>query len=169
MTINILSLLLLSFSVHASTCEDVQRSYIIGDYKKCSNLSLTAIDMTPECKYVASLCSIANYDYDNARYELSILSVPDKKAKFSRTNALALNSLVEVAYLKGDYAKARMLSSEINTVLSKRSADSYEYAVSEILLTRSYFDSKDSLSAHKRISMLKLNNMDPLIYSTVAP
>ena len=168
--INKIILFLFASSVYASsTCEDIQRSYITGDYKKCSKQYSASSNLSPECRYIAALCDIGNYEYDNARYELSLLSVPDKKVeKLSSVNALALNSLTELAYLKGTYSKARMLSAEINSVLSQKFPNSYEYAVSEILLTKSYFDAKDSFSARKRISMLKLS-MDPLLYSSVEP
>ena len=159
-----------AFSVYASApCEDIQRTYISGDYKKCSRQASAEKNLSPECKYLGALCNIGNYEYDNARYELSILSVPDKKSgKMSSINALSLNSLTELAYAKGEYSKAKMLSAEINSLLSKKLAGTYEYAVSEILLTKSYFDTRDSLSARKRISMLKLNT-DPLIYSSIEP
>jgi len=158
-----------AFSVYASsTCEDIQRSYISGDYKKCSKQYSNALNLGQECRYLAALCNIGNYEYDSARYELSKLSVPSKNAELSSINALALNSLTELAYAKGEYSKARTLSAEINSVLSKRLPNSYEYAVSEILLIKSYFDAKDSFSARKRISMLKLNT-DPLLYSSVEP
>jgi hypothetical protein len=61
-----------------------------------------------------------------------------------------------------------MLSSEINSVLSKKIPNSYGYAVSEILLTKSYCDTRDSLSARKRINMLRAS-IDPLLYSSVEP
>ena len=106
-----LILLFFSFSVYASTtCEDIQTSYIMGDYKKCSKQYAAQADLGPECNYISVLCDIGSYAYDDARYELSLLSVPDNKAgKISSVNALALNSLAEIAYLKGDYAKARNL------------------------------------------------------------
>jgi hypothetical protein len=95
--------------------------------------------------------------------------VPDNKSgKISNVNALALNSLTEVAYLKGDYSKARALSAEVNSMLSKKLPNGYEYAISEVLLTKSYIDVRDNSSAKKRISMLKLDT-DPLLYSAVAP
>lgn len=159
-----------AFSTYAaSTCEDIQKSYISGEYKKCSKQYSQAKDLNEECRYISALCDIGNYEYDNARYELSMLSVPDKGSnKMSNINALALNSLTELAYLKGEYSKARTLSSEINSVLSKKLPNSYEYAISEILLTKSYFDAKDSFSARKRINMLK-SNTDPLLYTSVEP
>jgi len=171
MSINILFLLLLSSGLYASeSCEDIQKSYILGDYKKCVAIYNSATDLSPQCRYISALCNMANNDYENARYELSILSVPDKKTnKLSNINALALNSLAEVAYLKGDYNKARSLSTEINSVLSKKLPDSYEYAISEVLLTKSYLDVKDSLSANKRINLLKQKKIDPLIYYSIAP
>lgn len=166
--INRIILSFFAFSVYASsTCEDIQRSYILGDYKKCSKQYLSAVGLSPECRYIAALCDIGNYEYDNARYELSLLSVPDNKVdKIFSINALALNSLTEIAYLKGEYSKARMLSAEINSVLSKKLAGSYEYAVSEVLLIKSYFDARDSFSARKRLSVLKLNT-DPLLYNSL--
>ena len=159
-----------AFSVYASSaCEDIQKSYISGDYTKCAKQYSEAKDLSQECRYLAALCDMGNYEYDKARYELSLLSVPDKKSeKLSGVNALALNSLTEVAYLKGEYSKARTLSGEINSVLSKKNPNSYEYAISEILLTKSYLDTKDSFSARKRISMLKLTT-DPLLYSCLEP
>ena len=163
-------LCLLSFSVYASsTCEDIQTSYIVGDYKKCSKQYATSKDLSPECRYISALCEIGTYSYDNARYELSILSVPDNKSgKISKINALALNSLVEIAYLSGDYSKAGNLSEEINSMLSKKQPDGYEYAISEVLLTKSYLDARDSISAKKRLSMLRLDT-DPLIYCAITP
>jgi hypothetical protein len=141
----------------------------MGDYKKCSKQYATQADLAPECNYISVLCDIGNYAYDDARYELSILSVPDNKTgKISSVNALALNSLAEIAYLKGDYAKARNLSAEVNSVLSKKLPNGYEYAISEVLLTKSYIDARDNFSANKRISMLKLDT-DPLLYSAVTP
>jgi len=165
--------IILSFfaiSIYASsTCEDIQKLYITGDYKKCSKQDAVVKTLSPECRYITALCDIGNYEYDDARYELSVLSVPDKKAeKISSINALALNSLTELAFLKGEYSKARMLSVEINSVLSKKLPGSYEYAISEILLTKSYFDAKDSFSARKRINMLR-SNTDPLFYSCLEP
>ena len=159
-----------AFNLYASsTCEDIQRSYITGDYKKCAKQYHAATDLSQDCRYLAALCDIGNYDYDDARYELSLLSVPDKgSGKMSSINALALNSLTELAYLKGEYLKARTLSAEINSMLSKKLPNSYEYAISEILLTKSYFDARDSFSARKRINMLK-SSTDPLLYSSIEP
>jgi len=170
MMITRIILSLFALSVYASsTCEDIQRSYISGDYKKCSKQHATALGLSPECRYITALCDIGTYEYDSARYELSLLSVPDKKTeKLSTINALALNSLTEIAYAKGEYSKVKTLSAEINSLLSRKRAGTYEYAVSEILLTKSYFDAKDSFSARKRISMLKLKT-DPLIYNSIEP
>jgi hypothetical protein len=165
-----LILLFLSLSVYASpVCEDLQTSYIMGDYQKCSKQYVTQTGLSPECSYISVLCDIGSYAYDDARYELSVLSVPDNKSgKMSTVNALALNSLTEIAYLKGDYSKARALSAEVNSVLSKKLPGGYEYAVSEVLLTKSYLDARDSLSARKRINMLK-QDTDPLLYCSVTP
>ncbi len=165
-----LILCLLSISVYASSnCEDIQTSYIIGDYKQCSKQHAASTDLSLECRYISALCDIGTYSYDDARYELSILSVPDNKSgKISKMNALALNTLVEIAYLQGEYSKAGNLSGELNSMLSKQQPDGYEYAISEVLLTKSYLDTRDHVSAKKRLSMLKLDT-DPLIYCAIAP
>lgn len=162
-------IMLFSFSVHADTkCPVTERQYILGNYKKCST-SKEGTGST-RCDYIRALCNMGNGNMDEAKYSFSMLStVNTKQEKFSGINGLALASLVEMSYLNGEYKKARELSGELNSLLSKKLPDSYPYLISEVLLAKSYYDDKDSASAMKRINMLKNANVDPLLYCSINP
>jgi len=157
------------FSLHAeSPCPDTERQYILGDYKKCAVSKENGA--STQCSYIKALCSIGNNNLDEAKYPLSILSVEESSThNFTETNGLALASLVEIAYLAGDYKKAQNLSGELNSLLSKKLPDSYPYMVSEVLLAKSYYNNSDSRSAKKRLVMLELTSMDPILYYSINP
>jgi len=165
-----LSLFILSLSyIHAdSDCPETEKQYILGSYKKCA-MSKEGGSST-QCSYIKALCNIGNGNFDDAKYPLSLLSVSNlPNGELGDVNGLALASLVEIAYLAGDYKKARALSGELSSLISKKLPETYPYIVSEVLITKSYYDGKDSISAIKRISMLKLTSMEPLFYQSINP
>ena len=149
--------LVLSITCAESVCPRIERYYIIGNYSAC--VSVRDRKATPECKYLEALCEIGSYNYESARFKLSSLS----------SNPDALNSLTEIAFLQGNYKKARELAADINTMMSQKLPDSYPCIVSKILLVKSFFDAKDITSAMKRIEMLKTAKVDPILYSSVNP
>lgn len=79
-------------------------SYLIGDYNNCVNTKTK----TDTDEYIRALCYVAIDKYDDARYVLSKLST--KIPKNDNLLFLVLNSLVEIAYLSGEYEKAKNLS-----------------------------------------------------------
>jgi len=81
-------------------------------------------------------------------------------------NGLALTSMVEAQFINGEYSRARNLSQEMNALLSRKMPYSYPYFVSELLMTRSYFNSFDTLSAKKRLALAKTAGMEALLSET---
>ncbi len=167
---NFYSLELYSKEQTLDNCDTLDSAFIIGDYTLCENTKL--IDTSSlRCRYLASLCMIANKSYDKARYELSLISaqIPKTANAPGEYNALALTSLVELAFLQGDFSKARSLSSTVNTLLSQKLADSYPYSVNELLVLKSYLDLRALNNAKERIKIIKSKNKDQLLYSALDP
>jgi ATP/maltotriose-dependent transcriptional regulator MalT len=114
---------------------------------------------------------IANASYDKARYELSIISseVPSSSLAPGEINALALISLAELAFLSGEYKKARTLSEAVNDLLSKKLPGSYPYSVSQVLTVKSYFDSRNISLASKKLELIRREKTDKILYSALDP
>lgn len=151
----ILSLVFLTALYASDDCSHIHKAYILGDYQKCSEYTKNG-----SCSYVYAVCNIGSYKYDEARYNLSIMASREP---------LALISLAELNYLESDYSKARLLSVELNSGLAKKSTQSYEYILSELLLVKSYLDTSDMESVAKRLHMLKTTKVDPLLYAPITP
>ena len=167
--------LALSFNVFGATgiikkdCKEIDKAFIIGDYNRCENLKDNGLSL--RCRYVKSLCMIANSSYDDARYELSMISadVPGHSLAPGETNALALVSLAEIAFLSGEYKKARTLSEAVNELLSKKLPGSYPYSVSQVLTVKSYFDARNLSLASKKLEAIRRERTDKLLYSALDP
>ena len=147
-------------------CPKLDSYYIIGNYKAC--VSYKQELMSPRCRYVKALCSMANSDYDTAKFEFSVIGAELKKAGgMKELNGLSLLSMAEALFMSGEFAKARSLSSELNALLSKKMPYSYPYFVSEVLLSRSYLNSFDITSAQKRLALAKAAGMEDLLCASI--
>ncbi|MBN1114284.1 MAG: hypothetical protein JXA66_02995 [Oligoflexia bacterium] len=147
-----------------TACVQTEYAYIMGDYEACVK---TAETQDIRCKYIKALCEIGSSDYDKARFLLSVITTDVKEKKMGLYNAAALNSLTELAFLTGSYKKAARLAPEVNSLLSRELPDSYPYLVSELLFIKSRYDSRDLLSAFRRIQMLKGVNTDGLLFDSL--
>ncbi|MCX6113102.1 MAG: hypothetical protein NTY22_07490 [Proteobacteria bacterium] len=162
--------LLFSSLIFADTeqkCAELDKAYILGDYKDCSS----GIDenLSIRCKYLKAICEMADYSYDKSRYELSLISADVKAEKFDEFNGLALTSLAEIAFLQGDYKRAKTLSFAVNDVLIKKLPLSYSYFISELLLIKSYIDSRNLSEANKKIKIMKISKVDDMLFSSLDP
>ncbi|MFH1223417.1 MAG: hypothetical protein V1647_03630 [Pseudomonadota bacterium] len=149
-----------------SSCPLTETQYINGDYKKCAVSKEGA--GSEQCGYIKALCNVGSNSLDDARYMFSMMSTADARTgTLSDFNALAIASLIDVAYIAGEYQKAYGLSGELNSLLSKMLPDSYPYVVSEVLLAKSYYGGKDTRSALKRLNMLTQTGIDPVLYCSI--
>jgi hypothetical protein len=166
----LLTLLMLSSLALATAendCPQIDKDYILGNYKGCA--SALEGNSSMRCRYLKAVCEMADSSYDKSRYDLSLISADVKDGKFSDLNALALTSLAEIASLQGDYKRARTLSSAISDVLIKKLPASYPYSVSEVLLTKSYFDARDIREANKKLEAMKNSKVDSMLFSSLDP
>ncbi|MEI6093236.1 MAG: hypothetical protein WCQ47_06090 [bacterium] len=155
------------FSIDDRECPQIDKDYIIGNYAPCSS-SVEGNDSI-RCKYIKAMCNIAESSYDKARYDLSLISADVADGKFDEFNGLALTSLAEIAFLQGDYKRGKTLASAVNEVLIKKLPSSYPYAISEVLLAKSYFDSKNIPEANKKIESMKVSKIDTILFSSLDP
>ena len=163
-------LLLFNSLIFADTqldCPQMDKDYIIGNYTTCSS-SLEGTQ-SMRCRYLKAICYMADSSYDKARYELSLISADVKSEKFDEFNGLALTSLAEVAFLQGDYKRAKTLSLAVNDVLTKKIPLSYPYYINEVLLAKSSFDARDIPEANKRLAIMKNSKADTLFFSSLDP
>lgn len=148
-------------------CPQLDKDYILGNYASCS--SNQEVTSSIRCKYIKAMCDIAEASYDRSRYELSLISADVVSGKFDEFNGLALTSLAEIAFLQGDYKRGKTLSTAVNEVLVKKIPMSYPYVISEVLLAKSYFDSKNITEANKKIDYMRASKIDNLIFSSLDP
>ncbi|HOW16287.1 MAG TPA: hypothetical protein PK443_01100 [bacterium] len=161
----LITILIFSSLYSQDSCLKMEEYYILGNYKAC--VAHKQESLSQRCRYIKALCSMANEDNDTARYEFSLIGVELKNGEaMNEINGLALTSMVEAQFLKGEYSKARNLSQEMNALLSRKMPYSYPYFVSELLMTRSYFNSFDTLSAKKRLALAKTAGMEALLSET---
>jgi hypothetical protein len=154
-------------------CVEIEQAFIIGDYKRCESINenLREASFSLRCRYLKSLCMIANESYDKARYELSIISsdIPKNSLIPGEINALSLISLAEIAFLSGEYKKARTLSTAVNDLLIKKLPGSYPYSVSQVLTVKSYFDARELSTASKKLALIRGEKTDKVLYSALDP
>lgn len=153
-----------------SDCADIDRDFIIGRYDSCKKLEHPGT-LSLRCRYLKTLCKIAERSYDDARYELSIISADMSAASKapSELNALALTSLAELAFLQGDYPRGRNLTRSVNTLLDGKLQDSYPHSVSELLMLKSYFDSREIDNARNILRRFSQRGMDTMLYNAMNP
>jgi hypothetical protein len=166
----LLTLLLLSSLALANAdteCPQTDKDYILGNYKECASNIEGGSSM--RCRYLKAICEMADSAYDKSRYELSLLSADVKDGKFDEFNGLALTSLTEIAFLQGDHKRARTLSSAVNDLLVKKLPASYPCSVSEVLLTRSYFDARYLAEANKKLETMRNSKVDSMFFSSLDP
>ena len=166
----LLTLLLLSSLALANAddeCSQTDNDYILGNYKECA--SSTEGNSSMRCRYLKAVCEMADSAYDKSRYELSLISADVKSGKFDEFNGLALTSLAEIAFLQGDHKRARTLSSAVNDLLVKKLPASYSCSVSEVLLTRSYFDARDLAEANRKLETMRSSKVDNMFFSSLDP
>ncbi|MEI6080156.1 MAG: hypothetical protein WCQ53_05950 [bacterium] len=157
----------LSFANVSNDCDQVDKDYILGNYKACASSQEGSSSI--RCRYLKAVCSMADSSYDSSRYELSLISADVKSGKFGEFNGLALTSLAEIAFLQGDYKRAKTLSSAVKDLLVKRLPSSYPYSISEVLTTKSYFEAKELAQANKGMDVLKRSHMDNIMFSSLDP
>jgi hypothetical protein len=143
-------------------CIKAEAEYLIGDYALCAKLKLPD-NADDRCKYIKALCCIGNSEYDTAKLILLGMS----NGSLNEITALSINSLTEIVFLKGDYTKAMELANQGNRLFAGKAPNTYPYIVSELLLVKAYFNSRDSLSALHRIEMIKTLNTDGFIYESL--
>lgn len=129
-----LVLFLLSNLTFSCSNKNLNFNYLIGDFYTCSRIK--SIDTS--CQYLKALCLIGLENYDDARYNLSKLST--KLNKDDDLLYLVLNSLVEIAYLTGEYEKAINLSSDAYLYCTNKS---YSCLISSLLKIKANYSNKD--------------------------
>ena len=152
-----------------SDCPQIEKSFIIGDYEKCENISSVSLNSI-RCRYIRTLCMMANASYDKARYDLSLISadMPKDAQAPGELNALALTSLAELAFLQGDYPRGRNLSESVNNLLTQKLSGSYPHSVSRVLVLKSQFDARNFSSIKQQLSLMR-SNMDLPFYRGLDP
>lgn len=133
---------LLTFILFADfDCEKIQTSYLNGSNKECVSYK----SKNARCEYIRSLCYIAENEFEEARYILSNISTKIKND--NELLYLVFNSLIEIAFLSGEYKKAVTLSKDSQKYCGNLL--NYPCGINKILNIKAYYESKEILNALK--------------------
>lgn len=139
-------------------CEKTQTAYLDGSYKDCISYK----SKNSRCEYIRSLCYIAQNEFEEARFILSNISTKIKND--DELLYLVYNSLIEIAYLSGEYKKAVTLSKDSYKYCSNLL--SYPCGINKILNIKAAYESKDVLIALKLNKFLE-NSCDEFFYYSI--
>lgn len=152
-------LIFIFFNIFADyECTNIQSTYLSGDYQKCVSFK----SKNPQCEYYRALCFLGQNKFEEARYTLSNIST--KINKDDELLYLVFNSLIEIAFLTGEYKKAVTLSKDSNKYCSNLL--NYSCGINKILNIKAFYDEKDILNALKLSSYLE-NNCDKFFYYSI--
>jgi len=147
---------LLSNLIFSCSNKTINYNYLIGDFNNCTKIKTK----DNSCEYIKALCMIGLENYDDARYLLSRIST--RLNKEDELLYLVLNSLVEIAYLSGEYEKAAKLSLDSFTYCNNKS---YSCSISSLLKIKSYYSNKDFINASILYADIEKNNDSFFHYS----
>jgi hypothetical protein len=135
--------------------KNISYYYLIGEYSKCTKIKTNDYS----CEYLRSLCYIAESNFEEARYLLSLLTT--KIDKTDPALYLVLNSLIEIAFITGEYSKAYNLSIESNKLCNNSFL--YPCSISTLLNIKAYYSNYENNKAFNLLNSIK-NNFDNFLF-----